>query len=630
MAEDCELCDIICDSPYVPTKVLEEFPFSMAKTSNEYTEADKKAVEENFRAKKILVCGIGREEYNRISTCDTAKEIRELCKQRMRSRLVRKILSFLPSSWESKVNDITKSKDLQELTIEELIGNLKTYELKRKIDSARREPNKEKNLRHGLLKQKISEDGQKKWRNAKKGQLKQSKNRDLCYKCGKPGHFMKDCPLLKEEFSQNYHKKTAKTNLVPFKDFKRKRSADNMIRHALATWRDSSTEFEDEPDIGDSSMMAVEGEEIGYDLTFALMAQLDDDEDNDNKKVTFRDVQRNLKSYSPKKLMFLVKVFITVFHSLVEDRDSLTLELGEFEQTKDDLVVVVTDHKKTIEILRKEKDDLLAKIIDLRETIVKPWTKSKPENFGKGNEIASEEHIRLENEVKAIRSRMCAEIKKNEQLQTDLERVNNDLEKSLKWTWSSEVTIALHTNDCENRKGIGSQRHFKEDVQAKNQSIQKNKVFAEKGTVKGSGQQWFMDSGFSKHMTGNTTDFLALKALQGGSILCLLCVSQICDKGNKVEFLSKICTVTDLVTGEIILVAKRYKNIYVADFEYLQSGDLRCLKVVDDDAKLWNRRLGHASFSLLNKLIQNDLVHGLPMSQFKMQKSVMLVLEENM
>nr|XP_016469052.1 PREDICTED: uncharacterized protein LOC107791482 [Nicotiana tabacum] len=112
------------------------------------------------------------------------------------------------------------------------------------------------------------------------------KNSDLCYKCGKPGHFMKDCPLLKQEFCKNYHEKTTKTNLVPFKDFKRKRSADNMMRHALAAWGDSSSESEDKPDTGDSSMMAVEGKEIGYDSTFALMTQSDDDEDNGNKKKT--------------------------------------------------------------------------------------------------------------------------------------------------------------------------------------------------------------------------------------------------------------------------------------------------------------------------------------------------------
>ncbi|XP_070022863.1 uncharacterized protein [Nicotiana sylvestris] len=56
-----------------------------------------------------------------------------------RNKLVSKILSILPRPWESKLNAITESKDLQELTIEELVGNLKTYEMKRKIDSENRE-----------------------------------------------------------------------------------------------------------------------------------------------------------------------------------------------------------------------------------------------------------------------------------------------------------------------------------------------------------------------------------------------------------------------------------------------------------------------------------------------------------
>ncbi|XP_075080411.1 uncharacterized protein LOC142165921 [Nicotiana tabacum] len=204
----------------------------------------------------------------------------------------------------------------------------------------------------------------------------------------------------------------------------------------------------------------------------------------------------------------------------------------------------------------------------------------------------------------------------------------------------------MYFNNSGNRKGIGFQKentpynphnkyvtvpdnwlcthcgnngHFKENWQDRVQSVQKNKVFTEKvttkeGPVRGSTLQWIMDSGCSKHMIGSTMDFLSLKALQernvsfekwGGYIL-----------GNKVEFLSKVCTFTNLVTGEVVLVAKRYKNIYVADFESLQAGDMRCLKSVDDDAEHWHRILGHASFSLLNKLIQKDLVRALPNSRF--------------
>ena len=108
---------------------------------------------------------------------------------------------------------------------------------------------------------------------------------------------------------------------------------------------------------------------------------------------------------------------------------------------------------------------------------------------------------------------------------------------------------------------------------------------------RGSSHCWFMDSECSKHMTGRIENFLSLKALEGGSVsfgngkkgyilgigkigkslehsiedvyyvnrlkYSLLSVSQICDKGNEVRFLSEKCTVTNLVTNEVILIAKK-------------------------------------------------------------------------
>ncbi|XP_070052780.1 uncharacterized protein [Nicotiana tomentosiformis] len=63
-----------------------------------------------------------------------------------RNKLVTKILRVLLGSWKSKVNAIIKAKDLQKLTIDELIGNLKTYEMNKKKDHERRKPKKEKIL----------------------------------------------------------------------------------------------------------------------------------------------------------------------------------------------------------------------------------------------------------------------------------------------------------------------------------------------------------------------------------------------------------------------------------------------------------------------------------------------------
>ncbi|XP_070051363.1 uncharacterized protein [Nicotiana tomentosiformis] len=477
-----------------------------------------------------------------------------------RNKLVRKILTVLPSSWESKVNAITEAKDLHTLTIYELVDNLKTYEIKKKKENERREPKREKNL---VLKTDNNDSS--------------GEDSDMAY------------------LTRRFHK-MPKRNPVPDKCFKRKNATDNVVKQALAAWGESSSESEKENDHGDSSMMAVESEATEYDSIFSLMDQSDDDEDDDDDEETIE----NLK----------------------KEKDALDEKIAHIEHERDDLMVAVVDLKETFECVRKEKevlaervanieherDDLLVVVVDLKETIGEPKIESRLENSQKGKEVPSEAHIKLEK----------------------LGRVKSDLEKSLKWTWSSDAITAMYTNNRANRQGIGFQRekipynphskyvivldnwlcthcgntgHFKENCKARFQSQQKNKVFAEKGTVKGSSLQWYMDSGCSNHMTGSTNDFLSLKTLQGGSI---------CDKGNKVEFVSKICTVTNIVTGEVVLVAKGYKNIYIADLESLQNGDLNCLSAIDDDAELWHRRSGHASFTLLNKLVRKDLVRGLP------------------
>ncbi|XP_070036540.1 uncharacterized protein [Nicotiana tomentosiformis] len=183
MAEDLELWDMICDGPFVPMKIIGEGTVIVPKPRKEYNDADRKAIEKNFRVKMILICGIGPDEYNCILACQSAKEIwealqtthevttqvklsnidmhtteYELFKMKEnkstqymyirftsiinelhslgevipRNKLVQKILSVLPGSYESKVNAITEAKDLQKLTVDELIGNMKSYEMKKK------------------------------------------------------------------------------------------------------------------------------------------------------------------------------------------------------------------------------------------------------------------------------------------------------------------------------------------------------------------------------------------------------------------------------------------------------------------------------------------------------------------
>ncbi|XP_075084472.1 uncharacterized protein LOC142167902 [Nicotiana tabacum] len=443
-----------------------------------------------------------------------------------RNKLVRKILSVLPSSWESKVNAITEVKDLQKLTIDELLGNLRTYKMKKKKDNERREPKREKNR---VLKtdnnDSSGEDGDTTYlirrfqkmvrRNGgipKRGSSSKPKNYDLCHKCGNPGHFIKDCPLLKQDQFKHNTDKAAKRNPIPDKLFKRKNVADNVVKQALATWGDSFSESEEENDHGDSSMMVVESEANEYDLIIALMDQCF------NKELGEAEQTRD-------DLVVVVVDLKETIENLKKEKDALDEKIANIEHKRDDLMVIVVDLKETTECVRKEKefltervaniehegDDLLVVLMDLKEIIGELKIESRPENSQKGKEVA-----------------------------------RNSERK--------QPTIALQGGSASFGNG-------------------------KKGHILGVGK-------IGKSLSHSIKNVSYMNGLK----YSLLSVSQICDKGNKVEFVSNICTATNLVTGEVVLVAKRYKNIYVADFESLQNGDLSCLSVVDDDAELWHRR----------------------------------------
>jgi len=58
-------------------------------------------------------------------------ELKSLGKSFTTEELVRKILQFLPQSWEAKVITIQEAKKMNEISLDELIGNLQTYKLRR-------------------------------------------------------------------------------------------------------------------------------------------------------------------------------------------------------------------------------------------------------------------------------------------------------------------------------------------------------------------------------------------------------------------------------------------------------------------------------------------------------------------
>ncbi|XP_070006054.1 uncharacterized protein [Nicotiana sylvestris] len=363
MAEDSELWDVICDRPFVPTKTVGGPAVTIPKTRKEFNDADRKTLEKNFRAKKILVFSIGPDEYNRIlvkqSKIDMLTTEYELFRMKDDESI-----QDMHTRFTSIINEIHSLGKIiprnKLLTIDELVDNLKTYKKKKKKEEEEEEEQKEQEEKEKEQKEKEQKEKEKK---EEKDNDSSGEDADIAYLTKRFQKMVCRNRGIPKRGSSS--KPKAKRNPVPDKRLKRKNAAENVVKQALAACGDSSSESEKDDDQGNSSMMAME-----------------------NKAA-----EKQLRVWRKKE-------------------DALARKISNVEHERDDLVVVVVDLKETIKCVKKEKevliervanieherDDLLVVVVDLKETIEEHKMDNRPGNRQKGKEVASEAHLKLENE----------------------------------------------------------------------------------------------------------------------------------------------------------------------------------------------------------------------------------------
>ncbi|GJY06338.1 putative ribonuclease H-like domain-containing protein [Tanacetum coccineum] len=111
-----------------------------------------------------------------------------------------------------------------------------------------------------------------------------------------------------------------------------------------------------------------------------------------------------------------------------------------------------------------------------------------------------------------------------------------------------------------------------------------------------------IDSGCSRHMTGNISYLTDYKEIDGGFV-----AFGGNSKGGK-------------ITGKV----PRKDNMYSVDLKnVVPQGGLTCLfvKVTPDESNLWHRKLGHVNFKTMNKLVKGNLVRGLPTKRFEINQT---------
>nr|GEU33317.1 serine/threonine protein kinase SRPK1 [Tanacetum cinerariifolium] len=150
----------------------------------------------------VLYNALPKMEYEMIFMCKTVKDIwNSLVITHQARNHVRKFLRALPTKWRPKVTTIEESKDLSTLLLDELIGNLKVYEvlLEKDFEASKHKKEKYKTL---ALKAKDSSDEEALSSNSEDEEyvmvkVKEDKKGNVdrkCFKCGDPNHFISDCP----------------------------------------------------------------------------------------------------------------------------------------------------------------------------------------------------------------------------------------------------------------------------------------------------------------------------------------------------------------------------------------------------------------------------------------------------
>ncbi|GJV13389.1 putative ribonuclease H-like domain-containing protein [Tanacetum coccineum] len=111
-----------------------------------------------------------------------------------------------------------------------------------------------------------------------------------------------------------------------------------------------------------------------------------------------------------------------------------------------------------------------------------------------------------------------------------------------------------------------------------------------------------IDSGCSRHMTGNRSYLTDYEEIDGGFV-----AFGGNSKGGK-------------ITGKV----PRKDNMYSVDLNnVIPQGSLTCLfaKSTPNESNLWHRRLGHVNFKTMNKLVKGNLVRGLPSKLFEINQT---------
>ena len=757
--------------------------------------ANQKAMRDyDAKALNAITCAMNAEEYKKIMTCKTSKQAWELLETnyegttivkraklqmltsqfeslRMREdemfdefrtklmvivnemwslgeqipegKVCSKILRSLPERFHPKVTSIEEYNDPETMKVEELTGNIRTFEMKMNnasnkskdkksiaLKASQPSPPKEESgnenesdaedvalLTKRFLRQfkkKTSKFNRKekekpfdKGKNKVSSSSKYQSRNVKCYNCQKFGHISTECPMERKvkkktlvatwddsseaetdsdeshkDETENYTVLMAKTvcdSLLETMESSKENDVESLESESESEYDSSDNEKDDE----DSQVIYDRLYEESCKLIEVLNKQKSKNKILKDKIETLTNEKNilaselnksNSKFHIASEEFNKIKSYEKEAETLSKINVLLRNEVTQLKWFKEKYEYSFTHGEEKFERLFKmgkyhrDKTGLGYNKIDkhnpnVSTVFVKGETSSSSQNISEitCHSCGSKGHVKYDCKIEQIK-RQTAKTYVNSQTKKAVHNntikyfVTQQLNEMMKQIGRLKLQLNNHTKPIKSTE-IYSKKHFHQQNHNKAKSqdfgktpitqryiwIPKNKGLLVHTALKAVDHSlWYLDSGCSRHMTGDRAYLSTIIEYEGGTVTFgdgniakvvgkgtlnvpnmpviedvlyvdglkhnLLSISQICDKDHVVNFSSLGCEISK--NGKIILRGLRTKeNCYVIGNQK-ESSSSACYIAHLDEAQLWHQRLGHVNFRDLSKL--DKYVKGLP------------------
>ncbi|KAJ9541174.1 hypothetical protein OSB04_027680 [Centaurea solstitialis] len=584
----------------------------------DWNDEDRRLVNIDTKARSLIAMSLPDDVFHSVCHLRSAKEIWDtLCVQYEatseiqlllidlktigttypNSEVVTKFMEALLEHWEIYTSCLTMSKDIKTLTLSELYGILLNREQQKKLKKNLIRDTKDTKSNSVAL---VSDSVPTIATPSSPKSEPVDKATAICYNCQGKGHFANDCRYKKSQFAPSSAKSSSKNpKYQRLKEKYKKMKIQHKGKGLIAEdcdWDDvSSNDSSDEEDTQVALMAIIE------EPTLALMAKIEEvPEEVPTQAPEASSSTTPEASTSATEYTSQVPIPLVPLESLTQ-LDLVTLDLYKALNGKTSAEKMNIDLRDQL----RECQEKIKQLTILEENYKDQVTVNKTLCIERETAVAAKERALAELNAEkcpdATKAEKSAKVKKNPK--TD----NSVKGKKVVKTVSSVKTPASSTGNSD--KGI-----------------------------------WYLDSGYSRHMTGSKSVISNYREERGPAVTFggngkgqtrgygtltngvttfkrvayveglmhnLLSISQLCDKNHTVSFSKKKCKVKNR-RKEVILTGVRHADIYIINMNTSTDNFCFVSRASTDTNWLWHKRLSHLNFKTLNQLCINNLVVGLP------------------